>query len=144
MPPYFSHTLTRSEAYDWLNPNKTFKTSDGARSLMTKDTSCGQIKQVTFVWMLESDSNRRDYASQHKHAEPPRVSMYHVNHRSRLCVSACCMTSRLTPHFKATSTVLPFLRCCYSQLHHSLENWHSTDCFSVAARNGGKLGLLMI
>ena len=44
---------------NWLIPNKTLKISNGTCSLMTREISCNQMKQITVTWNLESDSNQR-------------------------------------------------------------------------------------
>jgi len=43
-----------SRAKDLWIPNKIFKISDRARSLMTTVVSCSQLRQITIIWMLES------------------------------------------------------------------------------------------
>lgn len=44
-----------SGAKGWWISNKTFKISIGACSLMTKDITCNQSRQITFIWMLDCD-----------------------------------------------------------------------------------------
>ena len=52
----FPHKLEPSNRVkDWLNPNKTFKISNGACSLMMREISCNQI---AFNSMLQPDSNQ--------------------------------------------------------------------------------------
>ena len=53
--PYKLHYRNRAE--NWLIPNKTFKISNGTHSSMTRDTSCNQMRKITFILMLGSDSN---------------------------------------------------------------------------------------
>ena len=54
----FPHKLKYSNrTKDWLILNKTCTISNSLRSLMTGDICCNQMKQTTFSWMLDSDSN---------------------------------------------------------------------------------------
>ena len=46
----FPHKLKHSNgAKDWLIPNNTFKISNSARPLMTRDYSCNHMKQTSFI-----------------------------------------------------------------------------------------------
>ena len=51
--PRFPHKPKRSNgARDWLIPNRTFKISDGAVALTTRDICCHHTRQIAVIWTL--------------------------------------------------------------------------------------------
>ena len=54
-------TVRKTAWFRKKKKKKTFKVSNGKRSLMTRNVSCSQIKQITFIRMLDSDWNHRSY-----------------------------------------------------------------------------------
>ena len=54
-----------SRAKSWWILNKTFTISNGAHSLMMRSNSCNKMNQITFFWMLESDSDHHVFHSEH-------------------------------------------------------------------------------
>ena len=49
-PPCLTQKLNNSSrAKDWLILNDTFTTSSGARSLMERDMSCNQMRQLSYI-----------------------------------------------------------------------------------------------
>ena len=41
-------TVKQKRAKEWRIPNRTFQISNGLRSLVTRDVSCNQKRQMTF------------------------------------------------------------------------------------------------
>ena len=57
-PPCLEHKIKLCNSVEeWLIPSETFKITNCTRSLMSRDISCSQMRQITFIWRLESDSN---------------------------------------------------------------------------------------
>ena len=52
----WSRTIETERKIAGVIPSKTFKISNEARSLMTRNTSCSRTKRSTFLWTLEPDS----------------------------------------------------------------------------------------
>ena len=72
-------TLGWSAAKERMNGglrNKIFKITNSARSLRARDISCNQTRWTAFIWMLQSDSNRRAF---HQSIQ------YHTVVRSKTC-----------------------------------------------------------
>ena len=56
-----------------LVDSKQNTASNGSRSLLTRDISCNQIKQVTFIWTPDSNSDHRAFhKSTEQHTADPR------------------------------------------------------------------------
>ena len=45
-----------NRAKDWMTPNNTFKMNNSAHSPIARDTSSNEIRQITSLWFLNSDS----------------------------------------------------------------------------------------
>ena len=76
-PPFSPHQLPHArERKTGEFQTKTFKISDGVLSLMMRDTSRSEGKQIQFIGMLESDPDHRSF---HQSAE------YHTVVKSKAC-----------------------------------------------------------
>ena len=140
--PFFLHfKLNHSSCMkNGLVPNKTFKVSNGAHSLITRDISCNQIKQTmpyllvlvtystktTFIWMVESGSNHLAF---HKSVAEPHGNQIESLHGGKLPQSRILLLYPPPSHSASVCTL------------STIRWWTETTRWTTLARAGCRTAL---
>ena len=152
--PGLSRKLKKSKSKDWWIPNqkKTFTVSTGARSLMTRDTSCNQMKQITHsserwnrsqiivcstsrhsaTWWSNNVWGKRWGSVWNPRIDPDCWWHFH-RHQSGQCCSALCESLNPISAFRTSYEVCGKVNsvqvvCCYRMLNtnflRKFQLWH--------------------